>query len=198
MSTRSLFTSESLRALSVTSAGETWSSEATSGEPLEWDSRMVQQRPTSVSVAHLPSSASWWAEPETGCSASLSPRQLVRPARWSWREQVELAPASWKLRFSSPTSWETRRKWGLGCPHTASSSPCSLSELWGGRAASANQLPDQTSGSSSSGDFYGFKVWIREKVEQLKHFKSGRSLYSLINKMFSTVQRLIFSLSLYR
>lgn len=63
-----------------------------------------------------------------GCSACPLPRQPARLARWSWWVQQEQMSVPWQPQFSWQFSLVTRRKWGLCCPRTASSSPCSLSE----------------------------------------------------------------------
>lgn len=99
-----------------------------------WESRLQQEGCESIWInpnllsgllSHLLSSVSWWAWTERGCSACPWTQP---PGRWAQRSsQVrwKLVQAAWLRLSSSQFFWVTRRKLGLCCPHTTSSSLCS-------------------------------------------------------------------------
>lgn len=99
-----------------------------------WESRLQQEGSESIWInpnllsgllSHLLSSVSWWAWTERGCSACPWTQP---PGRWAQRSsQVrwKLVQAAWLRLSSSQFFWVTRRKLGLCCPHTTSSSLCS-------------------------------------------------------------------------
>lgn len=99
-----------------------------------WESRLQQEGSKSICInpnllpgllSHLLSSVSWWAWTERGCSACPWTQP---PGRWAPRSsqvQRQLVQAAWLRPSSSQFFWVTRRKLGLCCPRTTSSSLCS-------------------------------------------------------------------------